>query len=192
MPATEPIRNKSDLRNLARHFLLRSQYRNHAMIVLGSHTALRISDLLRLRWTDVYDERSRKFKKRFTIREGKTKKVKTVTLHPKAVEALQLLFSNRRGDSPFIFASNRKDGKAISRIQAWRIIHHAVELLHIAGTIGCHSLRKTFGYHAWADEDMPAVLLMEIYNHSSFEVTKRYLGIRQEELDEAYLSVSLF
>ena len=192
MPATEPIRSKSDLQNLARHFLLRGQYRNHAMVVLDAQTALRISDLLSLRWSDVYDERSRKFKTRFSLREGKTKKQRTITLHPKAREALQLLYTHRRPDSPFIFASNRKDGRAISRVQAWRIIRDAAEKLHISGIIAPHSLRKTFGYHAVMDEDMPAAVLMEIYNHSSFEVTKRYLGLRQEEMDAAYLSVSLF
>ena len=192
MPATEPIRSKSDLRSMSSYFKLRGLFRNNAMIVVGAHTALRISDLLALTWADVYDERSHKFRKRFTIREHKTKKVKTVTLHPKAMEALQLLFEHRRLDSDYIFASNRKDGRAISRIQAWRIIHTAVEKLHITGTIAPHNLRKTFGYHAAVEESMSPVLLMEIYNHSSFEVTKRYLGLRQEELDGAYLSVSLF
>ena len=192
MPVTEPIRSKTDLRNLARHFLLRGQYRNHAMIVLGSHTALRISDLLKRTWSDVYDSHSGKFRKRFTLREGKTKKMRTVTLHPKAVEALALLYSHRREDSAYIFASNRKDGRAISRIQAWRIIHNAVEALHISGVVAPHSLRKTFGYHAAVEESMSPVLLMEIYNHSSFEVAKRYLGLRQEELDGAYLGVNLF
>ena len=191
-PATEPIRSKSDLRSMSTYFKLRGQFRNNAMIVLGAHTALRISDLLALTWSDVYDDRSHKFRKRFTIREGKTKKMRTVTLHPKAVEALQLLFGHRRPDSPYIFASNRKDGRPISRIQAWRIIHNAVEALHISGVVAPHSLRKTFGYHAAVEESMSPVLLMEIYNHSSFEVTKRYLGLRQEELDGAYLSVNLF
>ena len=192
MPATEPIRSKSDLRSMSAYFKLRGQFRNNAIIIVGSHTALRISDLLALRWSDVYDPSRGEFRKRFTIREHKTGKHKTVTLHPKAVEALALLYSHRREDSEYVFASNRKDGRAISRIQAWRIIRNVVEKLHITGTIACHSLRKTFGYHAWEDHDMPAVILMEIYNHSSFEVTKRYLGITQDDMDEAYLSVSLF
>lgn len=192
MPTTEPIRDKNDLRKLAIHFLLKGQFRNHVLIILGSHTALRISDLLSLRWSDLYDFNKKQFRKRFTLTEHKTKKRKTVTLHPKAVEALQALLLHRRGSSPFIFSNGRKKDAPISRIQAWRVIKKAVELLGIAGTIACHSLRKTFGYHAWVDEDMPAVVLMEIFNHSSFEVTRRYLGIGQDELDEAYLSISLF
>lgn len=67
-----------------------------------------------------------------------------------------------------------------------------MEKLHISEVAGRRSLCKAFGYHAAVEESMSPVLLMEIYNHSSFEVTKRYLGLRQEELNGAYLSVSLF
>jgi len=190
MATTEPIRSKNDLRALARLFQLKGQLRNHVMIVLGSCTALRISDLLKLKWTDVYDFHANKFKKHFSLREGKTKKTKTVSLHPKAIEALAALFQYRK--SEFIFSNGRKKDAPISRVQAWRVIHKAVEALHITGVISCHSLRKTFGYHACTDGQVNPVILMEIFNHSSFEVTKRYLGITQDELDVVYLSIDLF
>ena len=190
MPTTEPIRSKEDLRALARFFQLKGQLRNHALIVLGSCTALRISDLLTLKWSDVYDFKSQKFKKHFSLHEGKTKKRKTVAINPKAIDALAAWFQYRKSD--YIFSNGRKKDAPISRVQAWRIIKHAAELLHIAGTISCHSLRKTFGYHAWFDGEISPVIIMEIYNHSNFEVTKRYLGIRQDELDEAYLGMELF
>ncbi len=49
MATTQPIRNKNQVRELADYYLRKGQLRNYALIVLGVHTALRISDLLRLR-----------------------------------------------------------------------------------------------------------------------------------------------
>ena len=58
------------------------------------------------------------------------------------------------------------------------------------GNISCHSLRKTFGYHAWKHGIQPA-LIMNLYNHSSMENTKRYLSIDQDERDSVYLNIEL-
>ena len=51
--------------------------------------------------------------------------------------------------------------------------------------ISCHSLRKTFGYHAWK-QSVPPAMLMDIYNHSSYQITKRYLGIDQDDKDQVF------
>lgn len=69
MAATEPIRNKEQLRQLAEYFLSRKQYRNHAMLVVGTYTALRISDLLRLTWPEVYDPVREKFRSHINVTE---------------------------------------------------------------------------------------------------------------------------
>ncbi len=74
----------------------------------------------------------------------------------------------------------------LSRSQAFRIIKRACSRLALPEHISCHSLRKTFGYHAWAAGANPTVLMV-IYNHSSFSVTKRYLGIEQEDKDNIFL-----
>lgn len=54
----------------------------------------------------------------------------------------------------------------------------------------CHSLRKTFGrevYNQNSDNaEMALIKLMELFNHSSIAITKRYLGLRQEELLKTY------
>jgi integrase len=190
MAATEPIRDKNQLRELGEYFLKRGQLRNYALIVVGAHTALRISDLLRLKWPDVYDEERGEFRAHVTVTEKKTGKAKTIALNKCVLNALRLYFPHRRGE--FIFASNRKEPKAISRVQAWRIIHAAAVAVGIIGKIACHSLRKTWGYHAWTSKAVSPVVIMDIYNHSNYEVTKRYLGVAQDDLDRAYLGVELF
>ena len=157
---------------------------------MGACTALRISDLLQLKWTDVYDEKNKTFHTHVTITEKKTGKTKIIALNRQVQGVLRLFYPYRKG--ALIFANNRKDSKAISRVQAWRIIHAAVDSVGVAGKISCHSLRKTWGYHAWTSGAVSPVVIMDIYNHSNYETTRRYLGVAQDDLDEAYLGMELF
>jgi len=190
MAATEPIRDKKQLKQLAEYFLKRGQYRNHLMVIMGTHTALRISDLLRLTWADVYDEEQEVFRSHVTVKESKTGKIKTIALHAKIIKALRLYLPYKR--SVYIFASNRKEDKAISRVQAWRIIHGAVKVLKIMGKVACHSMRKSWAYHAWTSGEVEPPVIMDILNHSNYETTRRYLGIAQDDLDRAYRGMELF
>lgn len=187
---TEPIRSKKQLQDLANYFLLRGQYRNYALIVMATCTALRISDLLRLRWDDVYSEDRGQFLTHLTIVEHKTGKQKTIALNQQIIKALKLYLPHHKGEH--IFSNGRKKEAPISRVQAWRIVSTAVKAIGIIGKIACHSLRKTFGYHAWVEKNVSPVIIMQIYNHSSYEVTRRYLGITQDDLDKAYLGMELF
>jgi len=190
MSVCEPIRDVEKLQKLAEFFLIRKQYRNHAMLVLGVSTALRIGDLLMLTWGHVCEEKSGEFRTHITITEKKTGKRNTIALNQKAIAALRLLIPYKR--NVFIFANNRKEPAPISRTQAWRIIKNAVEATGLTSRhIAVHSLRKTFGYHAWVSGTSP-VVLMDIYNHSSYEMTRRYLGVAQDDRDKVYLSLVLF
>ena len=78
----------------------------------------------------------------------------------------------------------------LSRYQAYRIVKQAAVYAGMPEHISCHSLRKTFGYHAWK-QGVPPAMLMMIYNHSSYQITKRYLGIIQEEKDDVFYHVQL-
>ena len=186
---TEPIRDREKLKEFAEHFLSRGQYRNYALFILGTHTALRVSDLLQLKWDEVYDEKRGDFYSHIYITEEKTGKQKSVALHRHTVETLRLLLPQKKND--YIFANNRKEPAPICREQAWRIIKSAAEILGFKECIAFHSLRKTFGYQARV-KGASEVVLMDIFNHASFETTKRYLGLTQDEKDKVYMELDLF
>lgn len=189
MATTEPIKHTEQLRAMTAYFLERGQLRNNALFVLGVLTALRISDLLQLKWADVYNEKTGAFYAHLTVVEHKTGKKKTIALHPDAIRALSLCLPSRRG--VFLF-EGRKSGQPISRTQAWRIIRETATAVGIEGVISCHSLRKTWGYHAWTSQMVSPVVIMDIYNHSNYAITRRYLGVAQDDLDRAYLDMHLF
>jgi len=189
MSTTDPIRDKKQLRKLAGYWLERNNYRNYTLIVLGVCTALRTGDLLRLAWDDVYDDTCGKFRSHITVTEMKTKKLRTIALNNQAITALTLLYPYKQGNC--IFVNNRKCDQPISRTQAWRIIKNSAAATGLTGCISTHSLRKSFGYFAYKSGVMP-VLLMDLYNHTSFEVTRRYLGIAQEDRDKVYHNMSPF
>jgi integrase len=185
MAVTEPIRNKNHVLKLTAFYLLRGQYRNHCLIALCIYTALRISDILRLTWDDVYDFKNKRIHKNIVLTEKKTGKTKIIALNKRAVGAIAAYAKTAAAPGDFIIA-NTRTGKSICRVQAYRIIRAAAEALNIPGRVSCHSLRKTFGYHSWKNGVSP-VVIMEIYNHSSFAVTKRYLGVTQDDKDNAYM-----
>jgi len=161
------------------------------LIVLGVNTGLRISDLLRLTKADVYDFGQCSFRTHIHATEKKTGKQKSIALNKKVIDALRLCFGSCMGrPENFSFQTNRKNRATIGRIQARRIVKETANAIGVAGIIGVHSLRKTLGYHAWK-AGVAAVLFMDIFNHSSFEVTRRYLGISQDDRDKVYLSLAL-
>jgi integrase len=189
MATTQPIRNKHQIRALAEYYQRKGQLRNQVLVILGVHTALRVSDLLRLTWDDVYDFEQGRVRASIDIIEKKTHKTKIIALNKIAVHAITLLARKAAHKGRFLI-DNPQTRKAISRIQAYRLIRAAAEALQFQSRVSCHSLRKTFGYHAWKSGVSP-VIIMEIYNHSSLAVTRRYLGVTQDDKDAVYLSIKL-
>jgi integrase len=187
MALTEPIRDPMQVRAFLEYYRKRGQHRNQVLVTVALHTALRISDILRLRCRDVYDFEKRCIRKTLTLTEKKTGKSKIIKLHKTLVKALEAYFPHANHDEPLIV--NVSTGKAISRVHAYRIISEAADAVGVVHKVGCHSLRKTFGYHSWTNGTSP-VVLMDIFNHSSYAVTKRYLGVSQDDQNEAYEKLS--
>lgn len=193
MSTTYPIKSKEKLEKFKEYYLLiKPVCRNYAMIILGLNTAFRISDLLNLQWRDVFSEKKNCFKDHICITEQKTGKERSVAINASVSDALLILREKTRQGTQdrYLFPNGRKADAHLSRSQAFRIIKEAAEYAGLEEHISCHSLRKTFGYHAWKQGIQPA-LLMELYNHSSYRITRQYLCIEQEDKDMVYLNVRL-
>lgn len=192
MSKTDPIRKKEDIIKLKKYFLTQGNMRDYAMVSVALNTSLRISDLLQLKWGDVYDFKHNVFKDYIDIIEKKTGKRNRIIINDEAEQSLMLLMDSFASVSAenYIYKSRIGENRPITRSTAFKIIKKAVDDLNLEGIISCHSLRKTFGYQAWKMGTPPA-LLMSIYNHSSMEITKRYLSIDQDDKDAVFLNLNL-
>ncbi len=196
MNTAQPIRKQQDLEAFMDYYKTVNQNpRNQLLISMGLNTALRISDLLSLQWENVYDEKKNRFLGHIELIEAKTGKLNCIYMNASIKQALLTYGSYVREHtgrklrgSDFLFKGNKNT--PISRVQAYRIIRKAADGCELSGVISPHSLRKTFGYHAWK-QGTPPVLLMEIYHHSSFSITQRYLGIEQDDRDEVFKNICL-
>ncbi len=193
MAATEPIKDLKDIEAMKNYFLnVQQNIRNYALFCVGINTALRIGDLLGLKWGHVYSFKKNKYLKHITVKEQKTGKMNVIALNKNIEDALELYKSSLANDvcaDDYIFAG-RKKGTHLSRSQAYRIIKQASDAVEIEAHISCHSMRKTFGYHAWL-LGLDSSTLMSLFNHSSFHITKRYLGIDQDEKDKVFMNLLL-
>lgn len=193
MSVTYPIKTRKELEEMKNYYaVVKPNPRNYTLIVIGLNTAFRIGDLLRLQWKHIYQEESQSFRNHICMMEQKTDKMRIVPINSALQAALSSYYSQCRRTAPedYLFASMHNKEEPISRYQAFRIIKEAAVASGMAEHVSCHSLRKTFGYYAWQQGASP-VLLMDLYNHSSFQITKRYLGIEQDERDALYLSINL-
>jgi len=197
MNTAQPIRKPEDLENLKSYYKVKvPNPRNYLLIIMGLNTALRISDILQLQWKDVYDFKNNCLNEHIIIVEQKTGKYSSIAVNENLEYALEkyrnALISKGKIIKPetYIYESFGFDNQPISRVQAFRIIKKAANACNISGVVSCHSLRKTFGYHAWKQGISP-VLLMNIYNHSSFVVTQRYLGIEQDDRDNVFKTITI-
>ena len=192
MGKTQPLKELEQISALKDYFLERGEIRNYALIVVGLNTSLRISDILMLQWKDVYNYKKGTYRQHIQVVEKKTQKNNIVAMNACIVETLELLKTTHEHITPntFLFVSRKGENQPLTRFSVYSIIKKASQVLGFEENISCHSLRKTFGYQAWKQGVQPA-LLMSIYNHSSYEITKRYLGISQDERDEVFMNIML-
>lgn len=183
MELVEPIRDKKQIQAMKK-YLYEQNVRDYLLFTLGINSGLRISDLLKLTVQDVT-------KDRITIREQKTGKAKGFPLSETCKQAVRdYLQETGRGEGVLFPSRNGRGSIPLSRVQAYRILHDAARQVGIMEAIGTHTMRKTFGYHAYQN-GVDITRIQKLLNHSAPSITLAYIGITAEELDAVYISLNL-
>ena len=175
----------SDAMNLIRKLAKDGNYKMSLLIALGCFTGLRISDILALRWEQILSTEE------FTIIEKKTGKKRVLRLNPQLQQHIRECYEHIQpiGLKAPILVSQKGTVFTIQRINV--ILKEIKRKYRLkVKNFSCHSLRKTFGRQVYnmnsENSELALVKLMELFNHSSLAITKRYLGLRQEEILETY------
>ncbi|PUU89006.1 MAG: integrase family protein [Halanaerobium sp.] len=175
MKKVEPIRDKELIEEVKR-LLLMDNYRNYLLFVLGINTGLRIGDMLRLKVSDVRN------KTHIQIKEQKTQKSKKFFINGALRDALDRYIKNM-ADHEYLFQSRNGTNKPITRSQAYRVLSSVGKEVGLE-SIGCHSTRKTFGYHHY-QQYKDVAMLQKLFNHSAPSITLDYIGVNQDLMDES-------
>ena len=165
------------------------EYKFLLLFALGGYTGLRISDMLLLRWYMFSTGADG-----LNVVENKTGKHRKISFHEDLETIIRTVweFEDCEDEGQYIFCNRSKD-KAMSV----QYINRRMKVLCFRNgisvpddkNISTHLLRKTFGRRVWdnnGQDEKALIMLMEVFNHSSVSITRRYLGIRGEEIEDIY------
>lgn len=181
MNLVEPIRDLKKIKEF------RKQLSPKYLVIwdIGSKIGIRVSDILALN-LDIIG------KEVITIREKKTGKLKKFPLCPELQKEIFEYYQNYRKKQ---FSYNEKalfvgrQGERLDRSAVYREFNKAANILGIEN-MGTHTMRKTFGYHHYKQYH-DIIMLQQILNHSSPQITLRYIGITQDEIMKSYKNFQL-
>lgn len=150
------------------------------LVICGINLGLRIDDLLHLTFKQLKQ-------KEFTIVEGKTGKERILQINDNIRTALSYFEDDlkyQRNGYPF---TSQKGS-----IYSVQHVNRLIKKYFRGKDISSHSLRKSFGRRVWENNnktDEALLYLSEIFNHQSPAITRKYLGIRAEEIKNIYLNL---
>lgn len=153
------------------------------MFKLGIVTALRASDICKLEYHDVYDQDAKPRKHIFSY-DIKTKKSNNSYIEPLKDDFIKYRdwLIDQNIYSKWLFPTFGNDKHHVRSHYLYLAMKRAANHLNIS-YVGSHSLRKTFGYIAYK-KTHDLAYVMRMLNHSSPETTLRYIGLRQEVMDQ--------
>lgn len=171
--------------------------RNRALFLFGIRTGFRISEILSVKVSDVFQHGS--IQSRVTV-EAKNMKGKksgrTVVLHQAAKDAIQEFLDEHcdkwdRYPTPesYLFKSQQGVNRPLSRSQVAHILKDIFERHQMQGKLSTHSFRKVFAQKMWKLLDKDIVKVQASLGHANINSTVRYLqNFTREEIDQAILN----
>lgn len=203
--AAEAIKNPDDLWGIRDMLLEKGRMRDHCLFILGVNYGLRCGDLMSLRVGDVVNGSGR-VRDAVILDEEKTGKYRTVYNNDLTEDALLRYLSDKDVDlDDYLFTSissnaewrdaQRSGTKPLTVRSVDRLLKKIVnEEYGLDVHASTHLLRKTFGYQALLqakDRSRGLELVQTLLNHSSPQVTLRYIGITDQELRDVYKKLNL-
>lgn len=167
------------------------EYKFCLLITIATFTGLRISDLLGLRFSQFENGDL------LTIVETKTKKTRKIKINSDLKTIVQRVREKMGvvNSEQFIFL-NKYGNKVIDKSYVNLKLKELFKRydIHNEGNISSHMFRKTLGNRVlrlnnYSNESI--IKLMELFNHSSPSITRRYLGLREQEILDVYDSLRL-
>lgn len=176
----EPIRNFEDIEAIKQ--LLESKPRDLLLFVMGINNGLRVGDLLQLKAGPF---RNAKIGDKIPLREQKTGKAQEVAINKSIRKALSKYFAHiQPEDDDFLFKSRKGENQPMTVSNANMLVKQWCKAINLKGNYGSHMLRKTFGYISRRKFGVGWDILTQRFNHSSPTVTRNYLGIQDDEVND--------
>ncbi|WP_270362348.1 site-specific integrase [Limosilactobacillus mucosae] len=178
-----PIKDDEVLKQVQDTLLnnFKSGRRNYTIFQVGKATLLRVSDVLRLKQADVFDDYGA-IKQHAFIKDKKTGKRNTLYLKPVMMDLVMyqqwLKRNGYEGTTEWLFPSTTRPQKHIDERQFYNVMAKVGELLDI-NYLGTHTMRKTGAYRVYVQSNYNIGLVMKLLNHSSEAMTLAYLGLDQ-------------
>jgi integrase len=183
MNTVEPIRDLKKI--LAIKQLLRADPnpRNYLLFTIGVNSALRPSDILNLKVSDILDGKGN-IKEYMYIIAKKTGKEQKIAINDAMKEAIEYYIEKDKpySNEQYLFRAKRS-GNKLDNVGLFYLIKKWAKAVDLdSERISGHSLRKTWGYQA-RKQGASIEQISEKLGHRSTRVTRRYIGINQEEIN---------
>ncbi|MBA7567949.1 site-specific integrase [Candidatus Atribacteria bacterium 1244-E10-H5-B2] len=185
MNTVDPIKQPAKILAIKQLLMADTNPRNYLLFTMGINSALRSSDLRNLKVADILDK-SGDIKKYLYMRVKKTGREIKIAINEAMREALKYYLKKAKVYSPdqYLFKSKRSD-KPIDNVALFYLIKEWTKAVGLVNErYSAHSLRKTWGYQARKYHGASIDMISEKLGHRSSNVTKRYIGIDQEEINK--------